>query len=32
MNERNRYKQTGINVQQKANMIWNIADILRPAN
>lgn len=29
MNERNRYKQTGINVQQKANMIWNIADILR---
>lgn len=29
MNERNRYKQTRINVQQKANMIWNIAGILR---
>lgn len=29
MNETYRYRQTGINVQQKANMIWNIADILR---
>lgn len=29
MSEINRQRQTGINVQQKANMIWNIADILR---
>lgn len=29
MNEIDRYRQTGINIQQKANMIWNIADILR---
>lgn len=29
MEETNRYRQTGINIQQKANLIWNIADILR---
>lgn len=29
MNELNRDRQTGINIQEKANMIWNIADILR---
>ncbi len=29
VNETIRYKQTGINIQAKANMIWNIADILR---
>src|SRR5699024_8894805 len=29
MNEVDRHRQTGINIQQKANMIWNIADILR---
>ncbi len=29
MNEINKHRQTGINIQEKANMIWNIADILR---
>src|SRR5699024_2474970 len=29
MNEIARHRQTGINIQEKANMIWNIADILR---
>lgn len=29
MNENNRHRQTGLNIQSKANMIWNIADILR---
>lgn len=29
MNETIRHRQTGINIQEKANMIWNIADILR---
>jgi len=29
MNEKNRYMQTNFNVQEKSNLIWNIADILR---
>lgn len=29
MNETNKHRQTSINIQEKANMIWNIADILR---
>src|SRR5699024_10969891 len=29
MNEFNRNAQTSINVQQQANLIWNVADILR---
>lgn len=29
MNEFNRNTQTSINVQQQANLIWNVADILR---
>ena len=29
MNEHKRHQQTSINVQKQANLIWNVADILR---
>ena len=29
MNEFKRHQQTSINVQKQANLIWNVADILR---
>ncbi|MEK4151891.1 type I restriction-modification system subunit M [Carnobacterium sp. FSL E2-0243] len=29
INEQHRYEQTTINVQKQANLIWNVADILR---
>lgn len=29
MNEKNRHTQTSFNIQEKSNLIWNIADILR---
>ena len=29
MNEYKKHQQTSINVQKQANLIWNVADILR---